>query len=289
MKYFPRIFTALSIGFVFFYLVNNWGVSAPPVFDVKFLIISFIFLIIGFFAQSICWWLALRLGDVKVALKIAVYSVCRSILGKYIPGKIWMIVGRAALVSQLEGGRLTQIYMSSLVAQLMTLLVGACAVMYCLSDVLHKVGEVNLPFGMWCLFALCVLIVGWYGKRWLALGVFFVQSNIKLLIAMLCVSVVMWSMLGVGFYCLAYGMGHTLPFAFMILAFAAASTVGIVSFVAPGGLGVREGALVFVLVGGGMGVADASGLAIIARVWFLIGELFVFFVSFWPMIKCSSK
>ena len=60
------------------------------------------------------------------------------------------------------------------------------------------------------------------------------------------------------------------------LAFPFAATIGILVFVFPGGLGVREGLLVFYLVSAGLPLENATVLSIVARLWFLVGEVSIF-------------
>jgi uncharacterized membrane protein YbhN (UPF0104 family) len=63
------------------------------------------------------------------------------------------------------------------------------------------------------------------------------------------------------------------------LAFPLAATLGIIAVIAPGGLGAREGVLVAYLVLAGQSVADATTVAVAARLWFLAGELALFVIG----------
>ncbi len=63
------------------------------------------------------------------------------------------------------------------------------------------------------------------------------------------------------------------------LGFPLASTLGIMAFFAPAGLGAREGFLAGYLVLGGVPFAQATTIAIAARLFSLVGELFVFLVG----------
>ena len=60
---------------------------------------------------------------------------------------------------------------------------------------------------------------------------------------------------------------------------------------APGGLGAREGVLVAYLMLAGQTAADATTVAVVARLWFLVGELALFAIG-WisdARIKAADK
>jgi len=88
--------------------------------------------------------------------------------------------------------------------------------------------------------------------------------------------VLAWGLWKVAFYLLARSLVQgnvpwNLGFAFPL-----ACTLGVLAIVMPGGLGVREGVLTGYLVLAGIPVADATTVAVASRLWFLIGELFMF-------------
>ena len=60
------------------------------------------------------------------------------------------------------------------------------------------------------------------------------------------------------------------------MGFPFAASIGIIAFIFPGGLGIREGFLVLYLVSSGMLTGDATLVSIAARIWFILGEVFMF-------------
>ncbi|MGH9382995.1 MAG: hypothetical protein ACRD2N_01695 [Vicinamibacterales bacterium] len=64
------------------------------------------------------------------------------------------------------------------------------------------------------------------------------------------------------------------------LRFPLVTALGVMAFVAPGGVGVREGAIVGYLILVNVPVAEATTIALASRLWFLTGESFIF-VSGW--------
>lgn len=55
--------------------------------------------------------------------------------------------------------------------------------------------------------------------------------------------------------------------------------LGLLAIIIPGGFGVREGIMVFYLVLLGIPLEIAGGIAVLARLWFIIGEIFIFLLA----------
>ena len=80
------------------------------------------------------------------------------------------------------------------------------------------------------------------------------------------------------------------------LGFPLAGSLGVMAFIVPGGLGVREGALIAYLSLAGIAVPVATTISIASRLWYLVGEVFIFFVGWmadhindWPKTKKLSQ
>jgi uncharacterized membrane protein YbhN (UPF0104 family) len=81
------------------------------------------------------------------------------------------------------------------------------------------------------------------------------------------------------FYFLALSLyTHTASIA-VGFGFALAASLGIMSIIAPGGIGVREGVLVGFLSLAGYNAQEATTIAITSRLWFLGGECFIFLLA----------
>jgi hypothetical protein len=100
--------------------------------------------------------------------------------------------------------------------------------------------------------------------------------------------VLVWVFWGFGFYSLVASITAakvwSVGFAFVISA-----TVGIIAFFVPGGIGVREGALCFLLIQSGYSVDMAVTLAIGSRIWFLTGEIFIFICGLLAKVNNLSQ
>ncbi len=248
-------------------------------------------LFVGFFASALGWRSVLAAGGAPVPFVVCLASCGLSLVGKYIPGKVWMVAGRAIYVAERARRGLGQTSLLSLQAQLLDIwaglslgIVGLCrvggfavwgwplvglyammsaavfsaAIQRCVTGVVARfTGLRAQPLVMDFYTARTVL--PWVVVTWLAWATGF---------QMLCVALlgdsVSWNA----------GLGFPL-----------AGVLGVLTVVSPGGMGVREGILAGYLILAGMNMADASTVAVAARMWFLVGEVGMFGIglvaSYW--------
>jgi uncharacterized membrane protein YbhN (UPF0104 family) len=88
-----------------------------------------------------------------------------------------------------------------------------------------------------------------------------------------------WGTWSVAFWFLAASLVNGPLPVNIAFAFALGGSIGILSIFAPGGLGVREGILTAYLTLAGIAVQDATTIAVASRLWFLAGEIFIFFTA----------
>jgi hypothetical protein len=89
-----------------------------------------------------------------------------------------------------------------------------------------------------------------------------------------------WLLWGGGFFLLCAGLSDQMfPFS-TLFCFPLATTLGILILFAPGGLGIREGVIVGYLTLLGIALPEAITLSAASRLWFLIGEFFVFVAGY---------
>ena len=96
-----RILIYISLAFLVIYLykfnyLNVQGLDLDPVY----LIPAILLLWGGFMMSTLSWWKALCIHDIHVSKKMALVSHGLSVFAKYIPGKVWTILGRASFVAQ---------------------------------------------------------------------------------------------------------------------------------------------------------------------------------------------
>jgi len=272
----------LSVGYLLYYLFKIDLVDIPRVSNWSLLIVSVIFLSLGFLAQCIVWWKTLEYYSVRCSVGTAVRSIGKTIFAKYLPGKIWQIGGRAAYIHAAYGGEIKQLVKTSVYVQLLSIFTSVVVLMFCI---------VASPIPFTTILESFNYIVGIDFVRYLVLGAtilasIFLKTQYKkydLLSrsGMLSLYATPWLIWGIGFHFLLLSLGLRIPIVGSMSVFVAASTVGIVISVSPGGLGVREGFMVWALVvlDLGLDVSEANGIAVAARIWFVFGELFIFITA----------
>jgi uncharacterized membrane protein YbhN (UPF0104 family) len=251
-----------------------------------FMALSLLVMLLALFVQSSV--LAKIFGafarDVSVfkSFKIAYLSQ----LGRYLPGKVWQVFGMIHLSGK-EGVSKTEAISSFALAQLFTtppaLLVVACFLF--LPGYYPDSEFVSPTIGYIVGAVSCVCLVILFKPQWLRkvinamvtrLGSSPVEFHISRraaveILAMYCVG---WILYGTAFYFFLLSVsefpGESILQAIGI--FCAAYLIGYWSILAPGGIGVRETALVLFLgpiFGGGV----AAAIAAFARIWSIVGEV----------------
>jgi glycosyltransferase 2 family protein len=228
-------------------------------------------------------WRRLMLGlGQRLSPRDAFYVMFVSNLAKYLPGGVWTVVGRIGL-AQMRGTAPASTFLSVLLETALQLTAAGIVVLaslpfYSASPLLAQPVILALPVG------LAVLLVH---PRVLDTGLGLVQRLTKrdvprltvsyaFLLRMLGQYTVNWLLLGASFAALGRvllpgGFGAR-DFMVLVGSFSLAWNVGVFAFFLPGGVGVREAALVMVL-GRSFPPAWAAALAIAARIWMTVGEI----------------
>jgi uncharacterized membrane protein YbhN (UPF0104 family) len=283
-NWFRYIFYA-SLVFLVIALVKADYLVIPTIFHPGMLILSLLFLFAGFLLNALSWSRALRHTPYRVRDSEGIASHGLAIFGKYIPGKFWVIMGRAEYLALRTGHSRKDLASLSLDAQFIALwaalLLGTIGMI--------TVGGTSL-YGMavFLLFGLLSLVI--YTPlfhrtaEWLLSKIFRKQVKVPRLplgkvIRIMVWYLVSWSTWSVAFWFLAASLVvGPLPLS-TGFAFALGGSIGILSIFAPGGLGVREGILTAYLSLAGMAVQDATTIAVASRLWFMAGEVFIFLVA----------
>jgi hypothetical protein len=242
-----------------------------------------VLLFLGFIWDGLCWWKVLRIHGVDVPWRFAVASHGMPIFAKYMPGKVWTILGRAAYVSigKISLGDSTFI---SAKAQIVLIFVGLLVsiIPYVIISGISVLSLVALVVtAIIFVFLLsrriqCVLfgLMSRVFKREFGTHVLTLRQSWQIGSWYFFY----WLLMMTGYWFLAVSMFGNRS---IIIAFAlpVSTTIGILAIVMPGGLGVREGVMVGFLSLVSVPLKDALTLAILARLWFLLGELFIFVLA----------
>jgi len=283
---FVNILIYVSIAFLFIYLYKlDYFAFQDVTFNLTPLLISICLLWAGYVISSLSWWNSLKIHNVHITIKSAIISHGLAIFAKYIPGKIWVILGRASKVADETSDSVSELSFISLKEQLVYLLVG----------IIISILPVYLVYGLSLIF-LVVLLSG------IGLGlVIFNKAMHKLLLWMLnklmkkspelplitirngfklsIYHVFLWASWTLGFYFFALSIedSFSLNLAFV---FPISVVYGVLAIFMPGGIGIREGIITAYFVMSGIELELATTISVLSRLWFVLGEVFIFLLAF---------
>lgn len=294
MKYLYKYFVYISLVFLVVGLYRAHYLTVPTVISYPAILLSLIFLFLGFVTGAISWKKILERSHYHVDIRECLAGTGLSIFGKYIPGKIWLIVGRAAYIANVSGYSLGKLSALSLNAQFINLWMGL---------ILGTFGLFTMgQFRVWG-WLILILVLGLTAVIFSRPAHNAVQSMLTALVrkkveipylsirstfSVMPWFALNWMLWSVGFYILIIGLKETgapwniglgLPFA---------CTLGIMAVITPGGLGAREGAMVGYLTLAGISVGEATTIAIASRLWFLIGDVFIFILGWATHTRANS-
>lgn len=253
-------------------------------FDPAWLSISVLGLIAHFFTRGFYWYAFLSRFNVKISLGLAFTSIFSTALMRYIPGKVFSILGRAQLVS-LAGYPLSYCVFLSTATQIVQLvcgfLLGAIGI-FMLDAIRIDLVPMAIVSALVC-FAIFMAkgrpIPRLLRKHW-------VPENLRPLLGerippvgdLFGLIFIHWLILGSAYAAFLKAAGLDVGILPMFIQ-PMANTLGIVAIFAPGGIGVREGAMVTYLTLTGVDINTAIGVSVTSRVWFLCGEVTIFVVG----------
>lgn len=282
MKSWYKYLIYISLVFLAIALYNANFLKVPQIFSVSFLITSFIFLFAGFIINAISWEQVLRESNYYIDLKTCIAGVGLSIFGKYIPGKIWMVMGRAVYITERNHHSIGTLSAISLNAQFIALWIGLIfgVIGLFLLGGLHLWGWLILC--LWVGLTVVIFSKLAHAKAERAIR-FFLRKNITLprltvksTLLVMPWFVAYWAFWSIGFYMLVASLiKMDVPWS-VGFGFPLAGTLGIMTFISPGGLGTREAVLLGYLTLAGIPVVEATTVAVASRLWFLGGEIFIF-------------
>lgn len=292
-KYWYKYFVYISLLFLAMALYHANYLKVPEVISFPAVSTSFIFLFLGFISGAVAWKKILEKSQYHVDLSECIAGTGLSIFAKYLPGKIWLIVGRAAYIAQKTDYSFGKLSTISLNAQFIDLWVGLI------------LGTAGLFFlRSFYLFSWLILAL-WLGLtlvifsklaqpagEYLVRIIFRKHIKIPILSIRSTFSIIPWSALNwlfwsTGFYILCASLITMDVQSSVGLGFPLAGTLGVMTLITPGGLGTREAIMVGYLTLAGIPVVEATTIAVASRLWFFGGEIFIFIVGSFAHKKSS--
>lgn len=285
MKKWLKYFIYLSVVFL---LIALWKADYLVLPDVVYpipLIASIILLYGAYITKSLVWRVGLHHDRIKISFKDSIISTGIAELGKYIPGKLWVIVGRALYISEKVGVPLDKTSTISFNVQLLVIWSGLMIGSVGLIFIPVPMSWAYLSVGGWLILSL-VLFNKWFHnlirklvnrllKREVEIPIINPWKEKKILLLLL----VDWCVRMAGFYILLLAISEQPVPVVTASGYPLAVTLGIVAIIAPGGIGVREGILLVWLQAIGFSWEMATTAAVATRLWSLIGELGIFVIG----------
>jgi hypothetical protein len=282
-KSLPHLLTLIILAFIIYYFIHNWESvilidwwKNPGFLSIHlfFLILTFIFFVIG-------WNELLRMTGNYVGIKVAGFTWLTSNIGKYLPGKVFMVAGRIALLNRF--GLRKTIAAGNIVWEHVILILAAMP--YSLFVLLNYTS--GFPFKI-IASTICVLIL----VLLIAFNPIIIQRLINLFLrifkkpplelvlkrkAILYLFVfylIVWIVYGLSGVTLAYAIGieDKVPLSLLFNIYIFAWLIGFISMITPGGLGIREGVLIL-MINPYISMSELMVFAILARMTWTITEL----------------
>jgi uncharacterized membrane protein YbhN (UPF0104 family) len=288
---------ATIFGVIAFMLFRNIGEIRDAIrnetlkLNLSWLLAAVFLILLYLLARTAMWQLITARNDAAVPFRKAAAIWLVSYLGKNLPGKVMLVLGKVYFYRS-HGVGAGRISFCFVVETLMDLLGATVVFLICVPMV--DLPTIRNPAWIWSFAAagaalvFCVLsppvlkrCVGWTARF---RGKTEVEIRVKYLdiLQFAAMSVLNWTILGLGFFALVRSMVFVDfdQLAYFTGAFAVATIVGIVSLFAPSGLGVREGILL-ALLQYKLPVGIAAIVVIGSRIWFTLGELAGAAIALW--------
>ena len=274
----------IAIVFVIIYVSSLRVNLEVRQFDVLLVLLSLLLLILALLLSTVLWHRILWRFGVEVGFGVAFASQAKAILMKYIPGKVWVLLGRADGVSR-HGHSLPYCMFISVLGQVLTtasgFLVGAFGIL--LFDF-----SVFPSALVYVLLALLMLAVALSTRAFTIpeSDSRFVPKTLRPLLGrrippmadILLLSMMYWLVVGGTYLVFIRAIGVNVGLQPVLLQ-PLANSIGVAFYLAPGGLGVREGIMIGYLTLADVSVAEATAISIMARLWFLVGEGLTFLLG----------
>ncbi len=285
-KHWFNILVYLSLVFLVVKLLSGNHIELPENSSHSQLLMSLFFLFLSFFLLSIRWKLVLKAMDINATVKESIISVGLPVFSKYIPGKVFMIIGKTGYLNKEKGLPVSLLSIAALTDQILAIITGLAMG----SIVMLKTGSI--------LTGIIPIILLWSGlvvflfhpgairlltkliDKLLHRTINIQMPSSSLILKLLPIHLAYWLSISTGFFFLSSWINSgQFVSPFIALAFPFAVCAGMLVLIAPGGIGVRESVILAVCESIGLTGALPASIAITSRFWFTLGELTIFITA----------
>ena len=207
-------------------------------------------------------------------------------LGKYIPGKVWQIL-QMGLMFEEQGIDAVTSGMAAVINAGVNVACGVAVAVVAGAPIFDRIlgpygyawlSKVVAVAAVICVALLPSLLPPAFRMAHAKLGVAvpLERPPTRAIIVAAVANVIAWILYGAAFKCLVRGVlgdapGNLIDYT---AAFAASYVVGYLAIFVPGGIGVREGVLIAVLVAGGLATSPgAAAISVASRLWLVVIEI----------------
>jgi uncharacterized membrane protein YbhN (UPF0104 family) len=247
------------------------------------LLLSTLIFAFSYFIQIWAWYLITVKLEIAISPSDTLGSWFYSQLGKYLPGKVWLLLSRYYFYE--SKGKSKKAISIALYLETITVIMAAGLIFLAALALFKEVKPFYFGKTFWCSLIPFILafvaihprvlqtIFNWvlmkFQREPVALSISYSE-----ILSILLVNIVAWVVGGIGFYLFA---GSVFPVCskytlFLTGALAFSSTLGLIALFAPSGLGVREGVLVYFL-SFIMPVSVAVIISVLTRIWMTLIEI----------------
>ena len=272
----------LSLIFLIYSLYSNNLILIPKVNHGLAFILSLILLFLFYIMDAFCWYKILSLNKIKTSFSESLISTGVPIFSRYVPGKILTFLGPASYISHYTGEKISYLTFISLQHQFITMIFSCLFAIIYFSIVQYDLLLILFSLIIFLFLTTIVTNKRVNGKISMILKKYNILSfsiptiSFKKILLVGPYVIFFWSILTLSFYLLAVSLYTDQISWYHGLLFPVSITIGNFAIFTPGGLGVREGALAYLLLDSGLDVQTAATLSIISRTWSFFGELSFF-------------
>lgn len=271
--------------FLIIYLYRQELLFFPVIKSYTILITSIVLGAIAMFFHS-GTWRALLSTSYFITYHQAYISTGSTIFTKYLPGKIWTLLGRASFAERHYNIPLKIGSIEGLNAQILSIWVAYLA---CLPFLVITFYGTPLIYSALIIIFIAITIILFhpYAKNLITKILSFISESltdfpllkVQNVLKPAIWNVLYWLFMGSGFWLLCWSLTGNISNMGTGFSFIIAMNVGVMAIFAPGGIGVRETVLFFFLSGSGFSLDEAITVSAASRLWFIIIEILTFSVA----------
>lgn len=304
IRFLKLILVAIIFYFVYRQFSKHWSevVNYEWTINYGLLLLSVILHLVTFILFSKVWCFLIEAFGFKVKLRHAFKIGYITNLGRYIPGKVWPVLGMSYLARQINISEENSV-VSWIVALIFTLPSAFLASLVCIlmsPEIFSNGLSVYLDWTIYVtaavVFIISILLIIIPNKFFAIINIILRKLNRQIIDLKISFKTALlvyfgyffcWLVYGLSFWVLLISISNNseVPVIPSIGAFIIAYQLGYLAFFAPGGIGVREIVLTTILfpyLG-----PIAAGISIAARIWNMITEIIAATIAYF--IKFPKK